>query len=179
MTSILLGTSVTEPSEPKRPFLADALATPTAAGVFLAGAVLDVPGVRGLSLLGTSLLALAVPLIVLPFFHLSRYGKPDRGRPFYETTRPVTKGTYRLVRHPQYLGYALLVVGLAAVNPHPLTWILAAVAAALFYLQAVAEERYCVDTFGAEYREYVRAVPRFNLPLGLLRVLTQRDKHGN
>jgi protein-S-isoprenylcysteine O-methyltransferase Ste14 len=160
----------------KRPYVADVGAAVSAAGVFITGSVFDFAGPRWLTLLGVSLAAAAVPFIVLPFFHLRHHGMPGNGRPFHETTRMVRHGLYRVVRHPQYVGYTLLVLGLAAVNPHTVTVILALAAAVLFYVQAIHEERFCVEWFGGEYDEYARAVPRFNLLVGFLRVVLRSRK---
>ncbi len=160
----------------KRPYAADVVAAGLALGVFITASLFDVDGPRWLTLLGVALTAAAVPFIVLPFFHLRRHGMPRRGRPFHETTRMVHNGVYRIVRHPQYVGYTLLVVGLAVINPHTVTLILAVAAAVLFYVQAVSEERFCEAAFGREYHAYARAVPRFNLPLGLLRTVQRARK---
>jgi protein-S-isoprenylcysteine O-methyltransferase Ste14 len=160
----------------KRPYAADMVATGFALGVFISASVFDVEGYRWLTLLGLIVLATAVPLFVLPFFHLRRYGMPISGRPFHETTRMVHVGLYSVVRHPQYVGYTHIMLGLALVNPHPVTMILAAVGAVFLYAQAVSEERFCRDAFGREYDEYARAIPRCNVPLGLLRAVKRSRK---
>ena len=63
------------------------------------------------------------------------------------------------MRHPLYLGCSLLL----AFEPDR-TWNGAATAAAVmayFYIGTFLEERRLVRTFGEEYREYQRRVPRF------------------
>jgi protein-S-isoprenylcysteine O-methyltransferase Ste14 len=162
---------VSNGSSVKRPCAADVSAGGFAVGVFVTASVLNVDGPLWLTLLGVIAIATAAPIIVVPFFHLRRHGMPGKGRPFYETTRIVHSGPYRIVRHPQYVGYTLLVVGLALINPHIVTLILAAAAAVLFYVQAVSEERFCKAAFGHEYDEYARVVPRFNVLLGLLKAV--------
>ena len=122
----------------------------------------------------------ASPISILPFFHLRRYGIPRTGRPFHETTRLVHDGVYSIVRHPQYFGHTHVVMGLAVINPHPVTLILAVAGAVLLYVQAVSEERFCAAAFGPEYHAYARAVPRFNLALGLIRsVKRSRKRQGS
>ena len=101
----------------KRPYAADVVATGFAVGVFISASLFDVDGPRWLTMLGVALLVPAVPIIVLPFFHLRRYGIPRTGRPFHETTRLVHDGVYSIVRHPQYVGYTHVVMGLAVINP--------------------------------------------------------------
>jgi protein-S-isoprenylcysteine O-methyltransferase Ste14 len=69
---------------------------------------------------------------------------------------------YGLVRHPLYLGCSLLL----AFHPdqtHSSATTAAAVVA-YFYIGTFFEERRLIRTFGEEYREYQRRVPRF-LPL--------------
>ncbi len=157
----------------KRPYVADVVAAGFALGVFISGSVFHVNGPRWLTALGVAAIATAVPFIVLPFLHLRRHGMSGKGRPFHETTHIVRIGLYSIVRHPQYAGYTLLVLGLAFINPHIATLILAAAAAVLFHTQAVLEERFCKELFGREYDEYVQVVPRFNVPLGVLRAIAR------
>jgi protein-S-isoprenylcysteine O-methyltransferase Ste14 len=157
----------------KRPYVADVVAAGFALGVFISGSVFHVNGPRWLTALGVAAIATAVPFIVLPFLHLRRHGMSGKGGPFHETTHIVRIGLYSIVRHPQYAGYTLLVLGLAFINPHIATLILAAAAAVLFHTQAVLEERFCKELFGREYDEYVQVVPRFNVPLGVLRAIAR------
>ena len=46
-------------------------------------------------------------------------------------------------------------------------------AAVFFYVQAVAEERFCRRELGPEYDAYVERVPRFNFLLGLIKVVRE------
>jgi len=43
-----------------------------------------------------------------------------------------------------------------------------------FILQAMAEEKQLAVKFGERYRNYCRRVPRFNLPLGMVRYVRRR-----
>lgn len=82
-----------------------------------------------------------------------------------QARRLVTGGPYGLCRNPLYLGE---VVGGWAVFLPTLSWPAAAVLLAnvgLLLIRVKAEERVLLQTFGAEYAEYLRRVPRF-LPLG-------------
>lgn len=153
------------------PWVAAVIATALGAGVFIATAVLDVDGPLWLTVLGAGLLIAALVFMVLPFRDLRHYGNPPPGAPYFVTTRLVERGIYRIVRHPQYLGYMLLVLGLAAVTPHWAVIGLALDSAVGFYVQALHEEAYCSDRFGQAYHVYARRVPRFNALLGLWRLL--------
>jgi protein-S-isoprenylcysteine O-methyltransferase Ste14 len=123
----------------------------------------------GFRIAGVVLLLLAPLFFVPPFFLLKKHGRPETDRSYFCTTRVVDRGVYRVVRHPQYVGYALLAIGFAMRTQHVISWALAVVAVSFFYLQAVAEERFCVRQLGAEYATYVKRVPRFNFVLGLLK----------
>lgn len=75
--------------------------------------------------------------------------KADRG------TGLVTTGPYRLVRHPIYLGFALLVIGEAfAFGSWPALMIVLFVVVPTFAWRARAEEKLLSDTFGERYAVY-------------------------
>jgi protein-S-isoprenylcysteine O-methyltransferase Ste14 len=88
------------------------------------------------------------------------------------------RGVYGLVRHPQYLGYSLLVTGLTLLNPNPATVTLSVLAIAGFVIQAVAEERFLVRTMGRAYVDYQERVPSFDLVRGLWRRWRRRRRAG-
>jgi protein-S-isoprenylcysteine O-methyltransferase Ste14 len=156
---------------PKAPAV---VGTVLALGVIVGQALLDTPspiGVRGVAL---ALLLLSVPLIGLPFRDLRRYGNPRSGGAYYATTHLVDRGVYRLVRHPQYLGYILLVLGFGLLRPHLVILGLAVGATVSFCVQALWEERACRYRWTSSYEAYMRRVPRFNLPLGAVRAMRER-----
>jgi len=158
----------------KRPQAPDVVGAVLAIGVIGGQAIVDVSAPKWLTAVAIALLLLSIIFIGLPFRDLPRYGLPRSGEPFFATTRLVDKGIYRVVRHPQYLGYTLLVLGFGALNPHPAILGLAGGAAAFFYLQAVQEERACHAEWTSAYEAYMGQVPRFNLLLGVIRVLRER-----
>jgi protein-S-isoprenylcysteine O-methyltransferase Ste14 len=82
--------------------------------------------------------------------------------PHKPTTALVVTGPYRYTRNPIYLGFLLLVLGLALIlaNPWallvlPLLW------AALRYLVISVEEAFLLGRFGPSYRDYKAAVRRW------------------
>lgn len=137
--------------------------------MFPANFLVDVPSDGWWKASGLGVLMLGLIFVSLPFAHLPRYGRPQKGEPFYATTRLVIEGIYQVVRHPQYLGYALLALGLALLDPHPLMITLAAGSGICFYLQAIHDDNHNQQQFGEEYSQYAAVVPRFNFLLGLLR----------
>ena len=89
----------------------------------------------------------------------SRKGRPrEPGR----NERLFTGKAYGIVRHPLYFGVSVIVAF------HPVqsraTFVSTAMIILYFYVGTFFEERRMVRTFGQEYRDYQRRVPRF-LPL--------------
>jgi protein-S-isoprenylcysteine O-methyltransferase Ste14 len=76
---------------------------------------------------------------------------------------PVTRGLYRISRHPQIVMASLVILGACvAIGSWPA---LAALAAAklLQHLGVVAEEEVCLRRYGESYRTYLKRVPRYFL----------------
>lgn len=120
---------------------------------------------------GTVALLLSIAFFVPPFYLLKKHGEVEQGRSYFETNRLVDRGVYGIVRHPQYLGYILLVVGFTLRCQRISTTLLGVVGVLMFYLQAVREERFCLRQLGANYAAYQAKVPRFNFVLGAARYL--------
>jgi len=73
-----------------------------------------------------------------------------------------TEGPYALTRNPLYLGNLGITLGLCLIAHDPLLLVIVAVLFALQYRAIVAaEERFLLQTFGAEYEAWRRRVPRF------------------
>jgi len=159
---------------PGRPVAAGMAATGCTVALLASVQFVEATGPLWLKAVAVALLLLAAIFISTPFVHLSRYGGVNRGESYFQTTRVVDRGLYRMVRHPQYLGYSLLNVGFAGLRPHPLLIGLAAGALVFFYAQSVVEERFCCERFGREYRAYMERVPRLNFLLGLFKMAMRR-----
>jgi len=71
----------------------------------------------------------------------------------------VTTGIYAHVRHPQYLGFLLLTLGMNLEWTTFFTLLLWPVIAVLYYRLAKKEEKESEEVFGEEYRKYKRSVP--------------------
>lgn len=160
----------------QRPFAPDLVASLLTASVLVWSAAVESHGGRVLTVLGVLCLAAAPPLWILPVGQLRGFGLSPAGRPYYEATVVVRQGIYALVRHPQYLAYMLLNAGFAFLRAQVGIGLLALAAIALFYLQAVWEERALVTRFGDAYVSYRAEVPRFNLLRGVMRKLWKRDR---
>ncbi len=75
--------------------------------------------------------------------------------------RLATRGLYALVRHPQYDGFVLILVGFLLQWPTILTLLMFPVLVAMYARLARLEEREMLATFGEAYRRYADATPRF------------------
>ena len=121
--------------------------------------------------IGVVMLALATVFIFVPFFLLQKHGQTQDGETYMQTRAVVDRGLYAIARHPQYLGYMLLVSGFALLSQHWLAVLLSVLGITFFYVQALREERYCLAQFGQSYAQYAGQVPRFNVVLGTVRLL--------
>jgi protein-S-isoprenylcysteine O-methyltransferase Ste14 len=73
----------------------------------------------------------------------------------------VTTGIYAHVRHPQYLGFLLLTLGMLFEWTTIFTLVLWPFLALIYYRLAKTEEKEAEEQFGEEFREYKRRVPMF------------------
>ena len=85
----------------------------------------------------------------------------------------VTAGPFAHTRNPMYLGFVVFLAGVALVVGTLTAWIAPAcfaLAADRWYIPF--EERRMLATFGADYEDYRRRVPRWFGPVGRARQLT-------
>ena len=108
-----------------------------------------------------SLLASSVVVIVGTVFTIWSLATLGRCFGLFPEARGlVTRGPYRLVRHPVYLGELISAVGLLLAKPHPLVVVTFGVFVALQYWRTVYEERALSAAFPEDYPAYARRVPR-------------------
>lgn len=75
--------------------------------------------------------------------------------------RPVVKGVYKYTRHPiQLLGIVMWIgVGTATTS-----WVILLACGIQLFLSRpflIAQEQYCLDTYGESYKEYMQKTPRY------------------
>ena len=70
----------------------------------------------------------------------------------------VRRGPYAIVRHPIYTGFLLALLGTAVVWREVRVLVAIALVFAMLYLKMKMEEKFMLEEFGAEYREYARQV---------------------
>jgi len=73
--------------------------------------------------------------------------------------RLLTDGPYSRVRHPLYLGFVVLTVGLAILIPIVETATLALFSTGVVLLYIRKEEGFLLRRYGKAYRDYMRRVP--------------------
>lgn len=78
-----------------------------------------------------------------------------------KTQTLATTGPYARLRHPQYVGFALVMLGLLFQWPTLLTLAMFPILLVVYWRLALREERDVRARFGAEYEEYAARVPRF------------------
>jgi protein-S-isoprenylcysteine O-methyltransferase Ste14 len=80
---------------------------------------------------------------------------------FEKTTRLVSDGIYRYIRHPLYSSLLLLAWGAFFKSPSWIGGILAGAASLFLVFTARADEAECIRFFGADYREYMQHTKMF------------------
>jgi protein-S-isoprenylcysteine O-methyltransferase Ste14 len=97
--------------------------------------------------------------IIYGVFMLRTIGKPTDE--LEATTRLVTTGIYRIIRHPLYASLLYLAIGTFFKSPSLLDGCLAVVAVAFLYATARADEAECLVKFGEEYAAYMKKTKMF------------------
>ena len=82
-----------------------------------------------------------------------------------------TTGPYARIRHPQYVGFVLIMLGFLAQWPTILTLAMFPVLVFMYVHLARREEREVEAEFGAEYRRYAARTPAFFPRFGMKRAL--------
>jgi protein-S-isoprenylcysteine O-methyltransferase Ste14 len=77
-----------------------------------------------------------------------------------------TAGAYAYVRHPQYVGFVLVMFGFLLQWPTLLTLVMFPVLVFMYVRLARTEEREAMAEFGAAYQQYMKDVPAFIPRLG-------------
>lgn len=114
-----------------------------------------------------ALLMTSIWLPVHAFVMLRRLGRPSAERKdeallgFERTSKLVTTGAFRYIRHPMYTSLICLAWGIFLQQFTWLGLVLALAATALLVVTAIREEQECLAYFGEAYRDYMRRSRRF------------------
>ena len=77
--------------------------------------------------------------------------------------QPVTRGLYRISRHPQIVSTTLIALGICLAVGSWLAVSILAVAKVLEHYGILAEEEACLKQYGESYRSFMERVPRYFL----------------
>src|SRR3989338_6556790 len=78
-----------------------------------------------------------------------------------QTHTLATTGPYAYVRHPQYVGFILIMLGFLFQWPTLITLVMFPILATMYVRLARREEQEVLAEFGEEYRRYAAATPAF------------------
>jgi protein-S-isoprenylcysteine O-methyltransferase Ste14 len=70
-------------------------------------------------------------------------------------------GAYARIRHPQYVGFVLIMLGFLFQWPTLVTLVMFPLLVFMYWRLALREEQDALTEFGDEYRDYMREVPAF------------------
>ena len=80
-----------------------------------------------------------------------------------ELAKPVTKGIYKVTRHPMQIMAIVMWIGIGIASGVWLLVIFAFLLGVLSYPSLKAQERFCIDKYGEDYLEYIERTPRYLL----------------
>jgi protein-S-isoprenylcysteine O-methyltransferase Ste14 len=75
--------------------------------------------------------------------------------------KPITRGVYRISRHPMDFGNIVVIIGIGIACASWVVLLLGIAGITLMNMKAVHEERFCLEKFGNAYREYMNKTPRW------------------
>ena len=75
--------------------------------------------------------------------------------------RPATEGIYRISRNPIYFGCFLIYIGIGIASASWLFLLLTAIWIVLYDILIAPEERWCLEKYGDEYKEYMNRTPKW------------------
>ena len=108
--------------------------------------------------LGTTWFYTGLAIFVLGVIIFQIAGVPWATTP---TDEPVTKGLYRYLRHPIYFGMLLQLIGVSIASASWVFLLFSIVLIILMNILVIPEERFCCETYGDAYREYMDRTPRW------------------
>jgi protein-S-isoprenylcysteine O-methyltransferase Ste14 len=108
--------------------------------------------------LGTPLLYAGIALFIAGLIIIEIARIPWMNTPF---NKPITKGIYHYSRHPTYIGVFLQYIGIGIASASVLFLVIIIISIMLSMLTAPAEERFCLDKYGDDYRECLNRTPRW------------------
>lgn len=119
--------------------------------------------------LGWFVLSLSALFGWLPIYEFRKHGNVPKGKSYVHTTKLVTTGIYRIVRHPQFLAGVLITVSMALISQHSSSFVAGFIAAVVFASEVPDEDKKNIEKFGESYKKYMNDVPALNFIVGLIK----------
>jgi len=119
--------------------------------------------------------ALAAFLGIMPIIIFKRKGAVGKGESYVNTRELITTGLYAIIRHPQYLSFILISLGITLFNQSWISLILTILIIVLTYQWTYSEDKSSFEKFGKKYEQYKEKVPRLNLIYGIIKYLIRKS----
>ncbi len=100
------------------------------------------------------LLIFSIAYAILAFNLYFRHAKPNLN--FENSTRLVTTGLYKYIRHPMYASLLFLGWGMFSKDINAVTIIIITLVTIAVYITCKVEEKEMIARFGVEYRDYMK-----------------------
>lgn len=133
----------------------------------------------GLELLlyfGWIVLAVGFVFFFLGPYELRKKGIAKKGESCMFTTVLVDSGPYAVVRHPQILGFTLLIYASILISQHWSSAIIGVPISVWVYTVVQNLDKGLIEKFGDDYKRYIQKVPRMNPLVGVIRLLRCRKR---
>ncbi|MFC1897266.1 methyltransferase family protein [Chloroflexota bacterium] len=75
--------------------------------------------------------------------------------------KPAMEGVYRFSRHPLYLSMVIVYIGTTIATASWVFFILGIANVFWIRIESLVEERYCLERYGNDYKEYMSETPRW------------------
>jgi len=112
-------------------------------------------------------------------YELKKKGRSLKGKSFLLTSVLVDNGIYAIIRHPEYLGSMLLVLGSILISQHWLTLVLGVPVLLWFFVYVLpTEDRHLIEKFGDDYKRYMQTVPGLNFVVGIMQLKKHKKEGG-
>jgi protein-S-isoprenylcysteine O-methyltransferase Ste14 len=102
----------------------------------------------------------SIPIVLYGICLLVSIGKSPREE-FEATTKLVTTGVYKYIRHPMYCSFIVFGFGVFFKHIDTANIILVVIDTIVLYLTASVEQGEMIKRFGEEYREYMKKTKMF------------------
>jgi protein-S-isoprenylcysteine O-methyltransferase Ste14 len=126
-------------------------------------------GIDLLTFIGWILVILGIIILWKSQKDFRAISKKEEGNNWLDTTNVIDSGIYSITRHPMYLSFILMAIGLIFISQYWLNVIIGIVRILMLYYVMVEEEKMDLEKFGSDYKDYIERVPRLNFIKGIMK----------